>query len=51
MPAIAMALKSRREFVGEILKAAFGDGEPAAPPVSARKLTPKLFDAIFAGLK
>jgi hypothetical protein len=51
MPAIAMALKGRREFVGEILKAVFGDGEPTAPPVSARKLTPKLFDAIFAGLK
>ena len=51
MPAIAAALKARRGFVSEILRAVFGDGEPAAPPVASRKMTPVLFDAIFGGRK
>lgn len=50
MVAIAMALNARRRFVGEILKAVFGEPDvPEAPPTSNRKMTPRLFDAIFAG--
>lgn len=54
MPAITMAVNARRGFVGEILKSVFGESEStAAPtsPVSPRKMTPRLFDALFGKRK
>ena len=52
MPAIKAALGARSKFVNSILKAAFGVSDETAPaaPVG-RPLSPKLFDALFAGLK
>jgi hypothetical protein len=48
MPAIKAALGARNRFVNSILKAVFGSADDApTPPISKRKLTPRLFDAIL----
>lgn len=44
--AILRAISSRKKFVGEILRAAFGSDTPASA-VAARPMTPQLFDAVF----
>lgn len=52
MSAIAAALAARNKFINSILKAVFGEAEaPAASPVSKRKMTARLFDALFGGRK
>jgi hypothetical protein len=51
MQAIARAIGARKKFVGEILGAVFGKGDPEddAPKVSSRPLTPALFRAVMTG--
>lgn len=51
MPAIKAAINARNRFVNSILKAVFGEAEPTTPVASSRKLSPKLFDAMFGGRK
>lgn len=46
MDALARAISTRKKFVGEILRAAFG-GEASAPAAAERPMTPALFDAVF----
>lgn len=51
LPAIDAAYKGRCDFVGMVLKAAFGSSEPEAPKVSTRPASLALFDAQFGGDK
>lgn len=47
---IVAALESRKRFVNDILRAAFGSSEPdepAIPAEAARIMSPQLFDAMF----
>lgn len=58
MPAIKAAINARNKrdnyllkTIGSFFDVKFVEDAPAAPATPSRKLSPKLFDALFAGKK